>query len=273
MPTTLLSKILTPGAISTVFQPIYKETAAGFVPVILECLSRGPASTNAVHAGVFFEYAQLKAAETLVDRACIAAALNAVATIEPPTAFSLNVFAATLVRDTGFVPWIADQLHRLDLNPSNLIFEIVEHGEAWDTQAFVAGVREIRALGASLALDDLGLAHSNFQRILECDPEFLKLDQCIVRNCDRDSRRQALLRSLVLLAGDLGSRLIAEGVETREELTTVRSHGIAFFQGFLFSTPQPVAKMSALLDTPLVLDVPPVMLAAEPQAESERQTP
>jgi EAL domain-containing protein (putative c-di-GMP-specific phosphodiesterase class I) len=256
VPNTLLSKVLAPGAISTVFQPIYKSEGAGFVPVIIECLSRGPASTNAAHAGVLFEYAQLKAAEPLVDRACISAALDAVATIHRSTPISLNVFAATLVRDVGFIYWIADQMQRLSMNPAKLVFEIVEHGEAWDTRAFLSSLRDIRALGSAIALDDVGLAHSNFQRILECDPDFLKLDQCIVRNCDHDTRRQALLKSLGLLAKDLGSKVIAEGVETNEELSVVSSHGIALFQGFLFSRPVPLAEVTGLLDKPIVLTVP-----------------
>ncbi len=248
MPTTLLDKILAPGAISTVFQPICKVDATSSIAVILECLSRGPDSTNAAHAGVLFEYAQLKGAEPLVDRACITAALSTLAAISVPKRFSLNVFAATLVRDSGFVRWVAEQMNRLQLNPSSLIFELVEHGEARDVQVFLSSLRDIRSLGCQIALDDVGLAHSNFERILDCDPEFLKLDRCIVRNCSRDPRRQALLKSLGLLAKDLGSSLIAEGVENHDELNVLRSHDISLFQGFLFSKPVSATEISLLLD-------------------------
>lgn len=249
MSTTLLDKILAPDAISTVFQPIYKIGPAGLKPVIVECLSRGPALTNAAHPGVFFEYVQLKAAEPQVDRACAAAALAAIARLRSPEIFSLNVFAATLVRDSDFVRWVGAEMKRLNLNPAMLIFELVEHGEAWDTQAFLGALRDLRALGSTIALDDVGLAHSNFQRILDCDPEFLKLDRCIVRNCDRDDRRQALLRSLALLANDLGAHLIAEGVETPTELSTLRSHAITLFQGYLFSRPVPATQILDILGT------------------------
>jgi EAL domain-containing protein (putative c-di-GMP-specific phosphodiesterase class I) len=252
MPGTLIDKILAPGAVSTVFQPIYEADATGLRPVILECLSRGPALTNAADAGVLFEYAQLKGAEPVVDRACIRAALDAVVTIASCKKFSLNVFAATLVRDAGFVPWVAQQMKRLHLNPSNLIFELVEHGEAWDTQIFLGSLGDIRALGSEIALDDVGLANSNFQRILDCNPEFLKLDRCIVRDCGRDVRRQALLKSLRLIAKDLGSTLIAEGVETDEEMTALRWHDIHLFQGFLFSKPAPAAEIAGLWDVTVV---------------------
>jgi EAL domain-containing protein (putative c-di-GMP-specific phosphodiesterase class I) len=217
--------------------------------VIIECLSRGPAQTNAADAGVFFEYAQLKGAESLVDRACVTAALTALARIGGPISFSLNVFAATLVRDSRFVSWVDEQMNRLHLNPSSLIFELVEHGEAWDTQVLLSSLRDIRSLGSKIALDDVGLAHSNFQRILNCNPEFLKLDRCIVRDCGKDRRRQALLKSLALLAKDLDSCLIAEGVETYEELNALRSHDIRLFQGFLFSKPASATEICVLLNT------------------------
>jgi EAL domain-containing protein (putative c-di-GMP-specific phosphodiesterase class I) len=266
VPGALIDKILAPGAVSTVFQPIYEVNTADLNPVIIECLSRGPASTNAAHPGVFFEYAQLKGAEPLVDRACILAALHAVARIANCRRFSINVFAATLGQDAGFVPWVAQQLERLHLNPSNLIFELVEHGEAWDAQILLSSLRDIRALGSQIALDDVGLANSNFQRILDCKPEFLKLDQCIVRDCDRDSRRQALLKSLGIIAKDLGSTLIAEGVETHEEMTVLRRHDIQLFQGFLFSRPVSAAEVSALLDA-TVVPKPPQRV---PQLEYKR---
>jgi EAL domain-containing protein (putative c-di-GMP-specific phosphodiesterase class I) len=247
----LLGKLLAPGALSTVFQPIYEINGISPVPIILECLSRGPASTNAAHAGVLFEYAQLKGAEHLVDRACITAALSIVPTIPYPKRFSLNVFAATLARDSGFTNWIAGVLSRVDLDPSNLVFEIVEHGEAWDTDLFLASLQNLRTMGATIALDDVGVGHSNFRRIIECDPDFLKLDQFIVRNCDRDNRRRALLRSLALLAADLGIRVVAEGVETEAELEVVRSHGIELLQGFLFSKPMPASAILDLFSRPV----------------------
>jgi EAL domain-containing protein (putative c-di-GMP-specific phosphodiesterase class I) len=245
---TLLSAILAPGAISTVFQPIYQIDDAIPAPVIFECLSRGPVATNAAHAGVLFEYAQLKAAEVLVDRACISAALSILPTIRRPGRFSLNVFAATLTRDTDFTRWLAEQLSQFNLDPADLIFEIVEHGEASDSDAFLHSLREIRALGATIALDDVGLAHSNLRRIIDCHPEFLKLDQCLVRNCNQDNRRQALLRSLASLSKELGSTLIAEGVETQAEMDYVRSCDIRLLQGFLLSRPLPAPDISRLMD-------------------------
>ena len=272
MSNTLLSKILAPNALSTVLQPIYEEGSAGFTPVILECLTRGPAGTNAAHAGVLFDYAQLKAAEPRVDRACIEAALRTIAVLPATMRISLNVFAATLVRDGGFVLWIDAEARKLKLDPSHLIFEIVESGEAWDVSAFKNSIREIRSLGCAIALDDVGLAHSNFQRILECDPDFLKLDQCIVRRCHEDHRRRALLKSLVSLGRDLGVCLIAEGVETEEELRTLRGHGLTFFQGYLFCPPSPPSEIQERLASPVLTHLTPTFSCFDSHAEIQQSS-
>jgi EAL domain-containing protein (putative c-di-GMP-specific phosphodiesterase class I) len=253
----LLSEILAPGAISTVFQPIYMTVGAGFSPVIVECLSRGPAGTNAESPAVLFEYAQLKVAEPLVDRACISAALIAIAKLKPTAKISVNVFAATLARDSDFVDWVVLQMEKLNLNPADIIFEIVEQGEARDSKAFLGSLGKLRAAGSMIALDDVGLAHSNFQRILESNAEYLKIDRCVIHECHLDSRRQTLLRCLASLAKELGAKLIAEGVESAADLHAIRSQAIELFQGFLFSRPVPASEISTLLNT--MLTVPPLL--------------
>ncbi len=271
MPNTLLNKILAPNALSTVLQPIYKNGASGFTHMILECLTRGPAGTNATHAGVLFDYAQLKAAEPRVDRACIKAALRTIAALPLTIRISLNVFAATLVRDQDFVRWLEAEARQLQIEPSHLIFEIVESGEAWDVAAFQNSIGAIRSLGCAIALDDVGLAHSNFQRILECDPDFLKLDQCIVRRCHEDHRRRALLKSLVLLAQDLEVSLIAEGVETEDELRTLLQQGIPFFQGYLFCPPLPPPEIQDRLLAPVLMDPSAILSHFDPHAELKKK--
>jgi EAL domain-containing protein (putative c-di-GMP-specific phosphodiesterase class I) len=255
---TLLNQILATDALSTVFQPIYREMDGIFAPELVECLSRGPAETNAAHAGVLFEYAQLKAAESSVDRACITGALQTIARIKHSAEISVNVFAATIARDNDFIPWLFRLVNRLQLDPAKLVFEIVEHGETWNTEAFTRSLREIRSLGCAIALDDVGLAHSNFQRILQCDPEFLKLDRCIVQDCHKDRRRQTLLRCLALLTRELGSQIIAEGIETEDDLATVRAHGIKLVQGFLFSRPVPADKLEQVLSEPARVVAQPI---------------
>ena len=115
--------------------------------------------------------------------------------------------------------------------------EIVEHAPPWDSEAFLRALASLRQLGTSIALDDVGLGQSNFKMLLDASPEFLKLDRYFVDGCTHDPKRRAVIGSIEELARRFGARVIAEGVETEEDLLTVRALGVSLVQGFLFSKP------------------------------------
>ncbi|HJL17647.1 MAG TPA: EAL domain-containing protein [Sandaracinaceae bacterium LLY-WYZ-13_1] len=91
--------------------------------------------------------------------------------------------------------------------------------------------------GAHLVLDDLGAGHSNLARFLELEPEVVKLDRALVRDIDTDRRRQRMVHHLTALFVDLGSEVVAEGIETVDELAAVRDAGVPYGQGYLFARP------------------------------------
>ncbi|HYC87719.1 MAG TPA: hypothetical protein VEO54_00785, partial [Thermoanaerobaculia bacterium] len=101
-----LNRILQPGAITPVYQPIFRLN--GGTPRIdgVECLSRGPRGTNFEAADVLFEYVRLKREESLVDRACIAAAFRGASTLPSSLRLGVNVHASTLGRDHGFIGFL-----------------------------------------------------------------------------------------------------------------------------------------------------------------------
>ena len=83
-------------------------------------------------------------------------------------------------------------------------------------------------MGIPIALDDIGEGHSNYRMILDCRPEFFKIDKYFVQGSHRDSARRAVLQSVVTLAANFGSPVIAEGVEELADLDLVTSVGINF---------------------------------------------
>lgn len=91
--------------------------------------------------------------------------------------------------------------------------------------------------GAKLVVDDFGAGHSNLQRLLELEPDIVKLDLALTRNIHEDSRKQAVVRHMVNLCGELGAEVVAEGVETVEELSCVRDLGAHYVQGYLLARP------------------------------------
>jgi len=91
--------------------------------------------------------------------------------------------------------------------------------------------------GVHLVVDDYGAGHSNLARILDLNPEIVKLDGALIRGIDKDRRRQLMVRHMVALCTDLGAKVVAECIETVEELKAVADQGVQFGQGYVLARP------------------------------------
>jgi len=91
--------------------------------------------------------------------------------------------------------------------------------------------------GAHLVVDDYGAGHSNLARILDLNPKVVKLDGALIRGIDKDPRRQLMVRHMVALCADLGAKVVAECIETVEELKAVTDQGVHFAQGYVLARP------------------------------------
>ncbi len=120
-----------------------------------------------------------------------------------------------------------------------LTLEIVEYSTSFCKATFLGALDKLRGAGISIALDDIGAADSNYRRILECRPDYFKIDRYFVHGAYGDVYRQAVLESVADLGRKLGARVIAEGVEEMKDLHTLAEAGIDLVQGFLFSRPLP----------------------------------
>ncbi len=96
---------------------------------------------------------------------------------------------------------------------------------------------EVRSKGVGIVVDDLGAGYSNLRYIADLAPDLVKIDRGLVERLERDRRRQLLLSAIVRLCNDLGSDVVAEGIETREELAAVRDTGVRFAQGYFIAKP------------------------------------
>lgn len=231
-----LEKILAPGAITPVYQPIVDTTDGSLAGY--ECLSRGPKGTNFESAKVLFEYVRLKHEEPLVDRACIRAAL-ANAPAEAAVQLTLNVHASTLVRDREFADFLCGTAKEHGVACERMTIEIVEHAPSWDGATLVAALDHLRRAGMHISLDDIGLGQSNFKMILDLRPDFLKVDRYFVESCHLDRHRRAVIESLAHLASHFDAKLIAEGVDCEETVDALRALGVSLMQGNWFGAPAP----------------------------------
>ena len=241
----LLDRILEPGSLSVHFQPVLEVHTSRPRPHYLEALIRGPQGTTAEAPSILFEYARKKNKESCVDRACVEAILDAAKALPPEVALGINVHASSLAMDPGFVDFLASALAARGIRATRLVVEIVEHAPPWDVVGFRTALEGLRALGALIALDDVGLGHSNYMMILECRPDYFKVDRHFVHGCHKDFHRRAVLASVAQLARPFGARVVAEGVEEPADMLTLRRVGITLVQGYLFGMPAPAAETLA----------------------------
>jgi EAL domain-containing protein (putative c-di-GMP-specific phosphodiesterase class I) len=235
----LIDRILERGSLSVRFQAVLDVQTAPPQPHYLEALVRGPRGTTAEAPAILFEYARKKSKEALVDRACVEAIVEAAAALPLDVMVGINVHASTLAMDAGFVEFCASALATHAISAHRVVIEIVEHAPPWDVVGFRAALTGLRRLGARIALDDVGLGHSNYMMICECRPDYLKVDRYFVDGCHADFHRRAVLASVAQLARPFGARVVGEGVESMEDMMALRGLGITLVQGYLFGLPAP----------------------------------
>ncbi len=239
----LLDAILEPGGLRIHFQPIIELKEGERRVHGLECLARGPRGTNLEGAEVLFDYVRRKRAECLVDRACVRAAFETARQAAAATRLSINVHAATLGRDHEFLVFLGDLADCSAIDLEDVTVEIVEHAPPWDGVGFQGALEGLRRIGVRIGLDDVGLGQANFRMILDCRPDYFKVDRYLALGCAKDPYRQAVLESIQGLARKFGARVVVEGVEDAHDLEAVAALGIDLVQGRLFCAAAPLPEL------------------------------
>jgi EAL domain-containing protein (putative c-di-GMP-specific phosphodiesterase class I) len=150
----------------------------------------------------------------------------------PPLPLFVNVHPSEL--EAG---WLAREDEAIFWHRSAVYVEISESVPMRHRHLCQTIVRELRGRGVFLAIDDLGADMSNLQAIAELAPDVIKLDRAMIAGLHLDTRQLRFVKHLVRLCTDMGSRVVAEGIETNEELQAVVEAGVQFAQGHLFSRP------------------------------------
>jgi EAL domain-containing protein (putative c-di-GMP-specific phosphodiesterase class I) len=150
----------------------------------------------------------------------------------PATPLFLNVHPSEF--DHGFLVRPDDPIFAHD---HTVVLEITEAVPLSHFRLCHSVLAEIRSKGVLLAVDDLGAGYSNLKYIADLTPEYVKLDRQLIAGLVPESRTHTLIKHIVRLCAELGAGVIAEGVETREELESVAAAGIRMVQGYLLARP------------------------------------
>ena len=129
----------------------------------------------------------------------------------------------------------AAQKHQFPLD--RIIFEVTEGERVGDGPWFAEILREYKRCGFKTAIDDFGAGYAGLKLLADFQPDIVKIDMDLVRDIDSKRARQIIVRNLVSLCADLGTRGIAEGVETAAERDFLLDSGIHLMQGYLLGRP------------------------------------
>jgi EAL domain-containing protein (putative c-di-GMP-specific phosphodiesterase class I) len=224
--------------ITSVYEPIVEvetRTVFGY-----EALARGPEGSELHSPRALFAMATEQDLLFQLDCLCRQSGLRGARDLPGGAKLFLNV-RPTTIHDPAFrAESISKTLEACGLRPSDMVFEISEQ-ESIGNFAIFREVRDYyRRLGFQIALDDTGAGHASLEAVMELSPDFIKVDRAFVHGIDQDPARQELLRALRSVADRIGARIIGEGLDTLEELSTLGGLGIPFGQGWLFGKPTPL---------------------------------
>jgi len=147
---------------------------------------------------------------------------------------SVPLLVTRILGETGLEPW------RLDL-------ELTENIVMQDAESVARDLQQLRDLGVKISIDDFGTGYSSLTYVKQFPVDRLKIDQCFVRNLTTDPNDSVIVRAIVSLGHSLELEVVAEGVESREQVQLLRFEGCHEMQGFYFAKPMPVNEFVAFV--------------------------
>jgi len=229
-----LARVIHLGLVRSVYQPvvdIVERRVIGF-----EALTR-VGSGRFENVETLFKAAEANDALWSLERLCRRKALEGMPALHADQLLFMNIEPDSAHDPELTGPEFLDGLAAAGLSPRQVVLELTEHSAVRDFVAFRRTLERFRALGFRLAMDDVGSGYSGLQAIAEIAPDFIKADLHLVRGLHQSSIKRELIETMQRFSESTGITLIAEGVESPEELTALTDLGVRCAQGFLFARP------------------------------------
>jgi EAL domain-containing protein (putative c-di-GMP-specific phosphodiesterase class I) len=222
-------RVLDHHELSMVVQPIYQ--IAGHKLVGFECLARfaGPEGWT---PDVWFKMADAVGLGTELEMMAIRSGMALLDLFPKDLYLTFNVSPDTIT--SGKLATLLPKKVR-----KRVVLEITEHSSVEDYRDLGAALKDLRAHGVKLAVDDAGAGYASLRHILALQPDIIKLDISLTRNIHDDPARHALAAALVHFGHETKSQILAEGVETAAELESLQELGVQTAQGYFLGRPMP----------------------------------
>ncbi|HMA17905.1 MAG TPA: EAL domain-containing protein [Thermoanaerobaculia bacterium] len=218
-----------------VFQPVFELSSGEMVG--MEALIRGPEGSGLESGETLFSLAERTELLGPLERVCRELTLSKASLEGSDHKLFMNLSPAAASDPEFLGPRFRDSLESFGLQPESIVLEITERTYVVYESLFRDVLRRFREQNFGIAVDDVGTGYSSLASLADIEPDYLKFDHLFVRDLDRRQIKQDLLGALMSFARKMNTRVIAEGIETREELEALRALGVELGQGFLLAPP------------------------------------
>jgi diguanylate cyclase (GGDEF)-like protein len=245
-----LGNILAQGGLHSLFQPIVslsERRILGF-----EALSRGP-SNSPLHSPInLFAVARQAGRLSELEIACRESACRRFSEQGLQGKLFLNVSPESLLEPSHPPGRTLQLLQSFGIPPSQVVIELTEQTPTDDFQLLFNALHHYRAMGFSIALDDLGAGYSSLRLWSELRPDYVKIDRHFIDGIHQDALKREFVGSILQIAKASRAQVIAEGIELEEELAVLADMGVDLVQGYLLCRPQehPPRDARAMLPKP-----------------------
>lgn len=230
-----LERIIRDGSVESVFQPLVdlqSRAIHGF-----EAFVRGPRDTMFETPRAMFSLSSRLGNEVRLDRTCLESALHSWASSGRPEPLFVNVLPEAVIHPEAGDCTMSSLVSSTGRKPEQVVLEFSERAAESDFEMLVSAMRASAQQGFQVALDDVGTGLHTREIVERLRPDYLKLDVSLVRGIDSHLIKRELMATVVDLALDYGSKVVAEGVENESEAAALSSAGAGLAQGFLFGRP------------------------------------
>lgn len=242
-----LLDILQNRRIESWFQPVI-EARTGDVWGY-ECLMRGrKADGSLVSAPQMLEWANQENLKFMLDRVCRETHLENAGNLNlgADCRFLINFLPTAIYQPEYCLQTSLAAMRRSGLEPRQVIFEVVETEKVADREHLLRILEFYRRSGFGVALDDMGSGYAGLTMLGDLKPDLIKIDREIVSKSVESKNHYNICASLVKMGRDNGQLVLAEGVETAEEVELMRSFGVDLFQGYYFGKPAPQTNFASV---------------------------
>nr|WP_088431773.1 EAL domain-containing protein [Halomicronema hongdechloris] len=171
------------------------------------------------------------------DQACRVKAVELAARLNIQSDLSINFLPNAVYHPENCIQTTLMAAKRYQFPLDRIIFEFTESEEVKDLTHLRSIVEDYKRRGFRTAIDDFGAGHSGLNLLADFQTDYIKLDMALTRHIDQDNSRQAIVKGIVQVCRELCVELIAEGIETYEEMQALQDMGIELLQGFYFAKP------------------------------------